>query len=163
MRITVTHDYPCDRDTLLTHFLEADAVKAKYQALDAAKIRVQASKRDGDQHQIATRREVASQVPGALKSLLGDRNTIEQEELWILSDDGPDRCELNISLPGVPIRVQGSMRLSDRPDGCRNEVELTLSCSLPFVGGKLERFVAGDSQRLIEAERQYLLDATAGQ
>ncbi|GAA4897454.1 DUF2505 domain-containing protein [Ferrimonas pelagia] len=158
MKLTLKHDYPCPVEQLLTHFIQADAVKEKYQAIGATKVRLRQSQQQDDQYQLATSREVQSQIPAALRSLVGERNLIEQSEQWQLEEGGPYRCQLSITLPGVPIRIRGQMQIEAVGDGCCNRVELEFKCALPFVGSKLERFACEDSQRMAEQERQYLLE-----
>ncbi|MBY5993465.1 DUF2505 domain-containing protein [Ferrimonas balearica] len=157
MELKVIHDYPCDADTLISLFRLPDEVKAKYQGIGAEKVRILASQGDDDRWRIQTVREVASQVPGLLKSVVGDRNQIEQSEQWHRDEQGHFRCDLTIQIGGVPLSIQGGMVISPEADGCRNTIHLSLDSKLPFLGKKLAHFAALDSERMMALEYDYLM------
>ena len=50
---------------------------------------------------------------------------------------------LNVEPKGAPARIQAEMRLSDdKGGGCLNTISWKISCSVPLIGGKLEKILA---------------------
>ncbi|MBY6188090.1 DUF2505 domain-containing protein [Marinobacter hydrocarbonoclasticus] len=156
MELTVIHDYDCSLGTLVEQFRQPDAVKAKYLAVGAEKVRILQCDDTQDQWRMMTVREVESAVPGLLKSVVGDRNLLEQSEHWHQMEDGTFHCILAIQIQGVPLTIQGGMILSATDDGSRNTISLTLESKVPFIGKTLAQFAARDSERLMKLEYRYL-------
>ncbi|ADN74962.1 Protein of unknown function DUF2505 [Ferrimonas balearica DSM 9799] len=156
MELTVTHDYDCPLEELVAQFRQPDAVKAKYQAIGADKVRILQSDDDQQQWRMMTVREVRSTVPGLLKSVVGERNQLEQSEHWQHQSDGSYHCTLAIQIQGVPLTIQGGMILSERDGGSRNTIRLSFDSKVPFIGKTLAQFAAKDSERLMAREYDYL-------
>ncbi len=156
MELTVTHDYDCPLETLVAQFREPEAVKAKYQAIGADQVRILQCDDDDRQWRMMTFRIVESAVPGLLKSVVGDRNQLEQSEHWREMEDGSYHCTLAIQILGVPLTIQGGMVLSEREEGSRNTIRLTVESKVPFIGKTLAQFAARDSERLMKLEYHYL-------
>lgn len=90
-----------------------------------------------------------------LKKFLGEWNTIVQSESWEPDDDGYFN-EIEVESEGVPISIEGTMSLQPSTDGCVNKLAFEIECSIPFVGGKLEDFIAKDLKKTLSAEYKFI-------
>ncbi|ELV7517199.1 TPA: DUF2505 domain-containing protein [Photobacterium damselae] len=169
MNLSATHDYQQDLDSLLQYFSEEDLIIEKYQALGAKNVKVQELKETSAGFVVTTYRDVPANVPSLLKSVLGDYNTIKQVENWAWQDDGSLVCAMSVTIEGVPAEMTGTLHFSEPlntvGDGpvTRNEINLTITSAIPFVGKQLVNFIGQDSKQQMEAEYQFLkeLELTA--
>ena len=155
MRITASHKYDASVADVYAAFCKADFYKKKFAAVGARNTEVLEKKKRGDEFYIRTQREMPSEAPGMLQKFLGEWNTIVQEESWEPDDDGYFNT-LEIESPGVPISIEGSMSLQPSGKGCINKLSFELECSIPFVGGKLEEFIARDMKKVIAQEYKFI-------
>ncbi len=99
-------------------------------------------------------------IPAFATKFVGDEIAIEQRETW----SSPSGADLEVTIPGKPMRMRGAISLAADADGHTVErVRGEISVSIPLIGGKLAGFV-GDIFRLaLDAEhavgRSWLADA----
>ncbi len=81
-----------------------------------------------------------SALPDFARKFLAEYNTVIQQDTWDLAS-GVGRLEIEIK--GVPIRISADMKVSGTPKAT-NAFNWNLSCGIPLLGGKLEKFIAED-------------------
>ena len=141
--IEAIHEYAHDLETVFGEFSNPRFYVAKFEGV-------------GARNTIETSREVPLEVPGAQKSLLGGWTTIVQTEDWSETEDGDYVNELDITSEGVPARMSGAMHLYATDTGCTNEVSITIDCSIPLIGGRLERFVGATTAAQLDDEYAFI-------
>jgi hypothetical protein len=147
------YDYPAD--AVFKFFSDPDLIQAKFEGIGTRNVEVlECAAADGGITQ--TKREVPANVPGLLKKFLGAWNKVTQTEEWEQGEDGERVCDLNVEIAGVPVTVSGTMTLRSEGSGCVNDIRIKVSCSIPLVGGKLADFVAGDTEKAMDAEYDYI-------
>ena len=144
---------------LYAQFLDKKAVKAKHEKLGARRVEIIEWSVDDEGADLVFRREVPIEVPGFLKRFLQPWNTVTQREAWRVEDVGLYHADIKVEIDNVPVRIEGTLDIGATDAGCVNDITLSVSSSVPLVGGKLADFVAGDSRRLIDAEYRYLAKA----
>ncbi|SEG37171.1 DUF2505 domain-containing protein [Vibrio hangzhouensis] len=157
-RIELVHAYAAPLDEVIRFFSETDLIEEKYAKLGAHHTQVRELAETDDGFRTRTERQVPAQVPSVLKAVLGASNQIRQQEQWHWLDDDTISCDLVVEIVGVPVTVQGEMRLIAFDDNqrCENHVTISVSASLPLIGGTLREFVAKDIKRLAEAEFKHI-------
>jgi hypothetical protein len=89
---------------------------------------------------IVCRRNVAVDVPGALKKFLSPTNTVTQTDEWDEPVDGVRHGTWKVDIKGVPISLSGAMELAAGDSGGSVEtITGRIKASVPLVGGKLEK------------------------
>ena len=156
-RITAKHVYDHAPEVVYAQFTDAAAVVAKHEALGARDVEVDDWHVDDDGAALVFEREVPVQVPGFLKRFLQPWNEVTQRERWRRLADDHYHADVDVEIDNVPVRIAGTLDLRATETGCVNDVALTISSSVPLVGGKLAAFIAGDTKRLIAAEHRYLV------
>ncbi|MGF1877748.1 DUF2505 domain-containing protein [Photobacterium frigidiphilum] len=165
MQVSAIHDYQEDLDTILRFFSEEELIIEKYQKLGARNVRIVKIEETEDGFLVETQREVPANVPGMLKSLLGNYNTIKQSETWHWLEGDQLKCEMQVELIGVPAAITGQMLFSEPAaklksgPTTRNNVEMTISSSVPFIGSTLVSFICDDIKQQIQTEYEFLLEA----
>lgn len=154
--IEAIHEYDQDLETVYGEFTNPDFYVAKFEGVGARDVEVVASSDRDGVFTIETSREVPLEVPGPLRSLLGGWTTIVQTEEWTETEDGEYVNTLDITSDGVPASMCGAMRLYATDRGCANEVTITIDCSIPLVGGRLERFVGATTAEQLDEEYAFV-------
>lgn len=162
MKLSGCHHYRVDIDHLYPWFCQPELIRCKYTALGSRQLAIGRAEDSDDGFHLELSRDIPAEVPAVLKSLLGSYNRVTQREHWYSLEDGSLGCDLQLAIHGVPVAISGQLRLVDEASGCRNEIELSVSSSLPLLGATLVKFVAGDCQRAMDQEYGYLQQQLGG-
>ncbi len=158
MKIVAKHEYPCSSEELYELFTSDGFHEAKFAACGARNIEVLESEKGDDTFSITIERQVPADVPGVLKSLIGEWNTCTQTEEW--EDVGDDEyiCDFALDTQGVPVDISGTMNVMATDDGCVNHVEMEITSTVPLLGKKLAQFVSKDAEKTLDKEYDYISD-----
>lgn len=156
MKIVAKHEYPCTSKELYELFTSDGFHAAKFAACGARNIEVLESERGDDTFSITIERDVPADVPGVLKSLIGEWNTVTQTEEWEDVGDKEYICDFAVGTEGVPVEIAGTMNVMASGKGCVNHVEMEISSTVPLLGKKLAQFVAKDAEKTLDREYDYI-------
>ena len=92
----------------------------------------------------------ADEVPTFARKLVGDEINIVQEEQW----SSQTSARLQVSIPGKPGEMRGSVALRGDADGTTEHVEVEIKVHVPLIGGKIEGFIADMLLRALKAEHK---------
>lgn len=143
MQFTDKHSFDKPAAAVLKMFADKAYFERKYRELGFGNVEVLEHSADAKRFRIKVRYTApnSAPLPDFAKKFLGETNTIVQSDTWDL-DRKAGRLEAEIR--GVPVKVSADMKLADEGAGSANTLKWTLSCGIPFIGGKLEEVVAGD-------------------
>lgn len=161
MKITDTHPYDLDVDTLFQVFGNAEGIKDKLEAMGARNIDIQQCDLTEDKLNIKIVREVPAEVPKAMKKFLGEWNKIIQIESWTGTPGESYMSNFTVETEGVPVKVSGTAKLSTQGSGSVNEFSVDIDCSIPLVGKKLAEFIGAKMKEELQKEYQYTVKALA--
>ncbi len=158
MSVTVRarHEYRHPVKKVWGAFSDPEFYQAKFEGIGHRNVEIVSTESDEEGFSVEVSREVPLEVPGFLRSMLGEWNTLLQNERWTESGKGVYTNELEIEARGVPALMTGTMTLSAKGKGCVNEVAITIRASVPLIGGKLEQFVAKDTEATLAAEYEFI-------
>lgn len=161
MKISAQHRYDCSIDKLYVLFTGQKFYADKFQHCGARNIKINRAEQTDEGFVVDSQREVPADVPGVLKSFLGEWNTIRQTENWD-GDPGDEYYnDFEIAAEGVPVKMTGTMNLMPDGNGCVNDIEIEIECSIPLVGKKLAQFVANDTEKTLAAEYAFTREQIA--
>ncbi|EDY87662.1 conserved hypothetical protein [gamma proteobacterium HTCC5015] len=150
------HRYPQDSEALFKIYVTEDWIPQRYEGIGARNVQVLKCEQNGDTYTVNTKREVKADVPKALAKFAKEWNSVEQRETWTVKGDGIYDCEFSVRISGLPVEMQGHMVVQPDGDGSLNDIELKVVCAIPIVGKKAEEFVAGDSQKSMDGEHEWI-------
>src|SRR5215211_6446660 len=70
-------------------------------------------------------------LPGFAKKIVGDRINIVQSEVWT----GGSHGNITVTVPGKPGEMTGTATLLGEDGGVTEKVDMTVTVSLPLIGG----------------------------
>ena len=155
MKVKASHRYTQDAQTVYAAFCDPAFYQAKFEGVGARNVRVVKQEKKPGRFHIETEREMRVDVPGVLKAVLGEWNRLRQSERWS-GKGGEYHNEIELSSPGVPVTMRGTMDLVPAGKGCVNEVEIEIRCDLPFIGKKLAELVASSTERGLADEHAFI-------
>ncbi|GAA4379953.1 DUF2505 domain-containing protein [Nocardioides caricicola] len=92
----------------------------------------------------------AEGIPGFARKFVGDEIPLLQREAWT-SDDHAD---LEVTIPGKPGQVVGSIDLHEDGGTTTETVDVEITVNIPLVGGKIEKLIADLLRKALRAEEQ---------
>lgn len=151
MKQTISVTYPVSPEVLLRALTDRAFHEAKIQALGALRSEVLSDGRQGDEFVIRIRRSVrnTAQVPALLKKLVPDVSTLEHEDRFNVK---AGKGHLALRIEGLPVQLSCELTAIAQGDGTELRHDWDIRCSLPIVGGAVERFLAADLPRRMEEE-----------
>lgn len=91
-------------------------------------------------------------LPPFLHSTLPNGLNIHRTEIWTGSEGS-----LQAVVEEAPAKVTGTMWLEPAPEGCVFGAQLTTDVQLPLFSGRVEKIIANNLDKLLEAEYQFTL------
>jgi hypothetical protein len=93
--------------------------------------------------------QAATGIPSFAKKIVGDTIEIVQREEW-----SGNRATLEITIPGKPGDMKGSISLAEAAGTTIERVAVEIRVSVPLVGGKIERLIEEILVKAFKKENQ---------
>ena len=157
---TEKHHFDQPASFVLKQFTNPDFLRTKYTALGRQEIEMLEHQQDAKQARLRLRYsdKPDMDVPDFARKLVPARATVTQTVQWNLEKKtGEVKVESS-----SPITVRCTLHLQDEGKGCSNTLKWEVSCSVPLIGGKLEKALAEglkQKSKRDEAESRRLLAA----
>ena len=138
MRFERVHEYPAPAADVLAMLLDPAFREAVCASQDALSHSVSVSSPTPPASVEVTQRLNTSDAPGVARKVIGDSVETVQREQW----DSAERASIDISIPGKPGTLHGTITLTDNGDGTSTErFDAEVKVHVPLVGGKLEGLI----------------------
>jgi hypothetical protein len=98
-------------------------------------------------------------IPGFAQKLVGPEIRFLQTEAW----SSPESADIHVSIPGKPGDMNGTETLTQTGDDVVQRIDLAVTVSMPFVGGKVEDLIAGFIGKAFDAENKVGVKWLAGE
>lgn len=105
---------------------------------------------DGTMSVMVDQKRPSEGIPSFAKKFVGDTIHIKQREEW----STPTDAALDVTIPGKPAHMKGTITLRPDGDGTVETVSGDLKVGLPLVGGKIEVLVAELFEHALQAEHR---------
>ncbi len=110
----------------------------------------------GDGATVNVTRRMAVDLPGFIRKFTGSKLTLNEVQQWRDSAGSPDPVRdgtLKASITNQPGGVDGTLRVDEVGGSTTVSVDAEIKVSVPLVGGKIERYVAGMLDKLLAHEQ----------
>lgn len=102
---------------------------------------------------VVSARTLPADLPSYAKALVGDSVRLtETRVIGPAAADGSRDGTVTVAFGGAPVSVDGTLRLAGLDSGSAVAVDMTVKASVPFVGGKIERFCVEQIQMFLAKE-----------
>ncbi|MCA0329862.1 MAG: DUF2505 domain-containing protein [Actinobacteria bacterium] len=153
--LSVRLDLPAGPETAGALLTDPDYVQAVGEGTGGQDVEVSVTPSPDGGVVVESRRALPAQVPSYARALVGDTlRLVETRTFGPAAPDGSRDGSASVRFEGAPVSITGPMRLEAGGAGTVLSLELSVSASVPFVGGKVERFAAEQIERAAAKEEQ---------
>lgn len=154
MKFQETFDFDYPAAVILRMFGDKDYYLAKYEKMGGEAPEVLDTTSEGKHFAITVRHALdASRLrfPDFIKSRIGDQLHLRQTDAWEL-DQSEGRIDIDIEK--TPVEIAAIMHLADTDtgSGSRLTLDFDIQASMPLIGGKIEKAVAGPISRHVRKD-----------
>lgn len=143
MKFQETFDFDYPAEVILRMFGDKAYYQAKNRQMGSDRAEILDCRASGDQFRVTVRHALDSsrlKFPDFVKKRLGNQLYLEQTDTWEL-DEAEGR--IDIVIDKAPVDIKALTRLNDTGSGSRLTLDFDITASIPLVGGKIEKAVAG--------------------
>lgn len=146
---SVDHAYDVDAPTLFAVLTDASYLEAKFVATGFTEVEILAA----GPTKVELTRTTEPPLPGFVKKVLGGKQKIHETQDWT-AGDRPE-ATFRGDAAGTPVTISGTVTVD--PDGATSVLRIRgrVEVSVPFVGGKIADFVAGEATKSLEREYDF--------
>ncbi|MGO1167113.1 MAG: DUF2505 domain-containing protein [Janibacter sp.] len=159
MKITRTTSLPAGVEDAFAVIASQEHQEAKV-AAQAERSSASVTPQTGGAVSVHTTRELPTRdLAAPVASLVGSTLTITEQQRWSQPQgNGSRTADLQIDVAGAPVRLVGRIVLSPTDEGSRLAVDADLTCSVPFVGKKVEAAATPAIEESFDHEVQLLIE-----
>lgn len=161
MKFEERHSFEQPAATVMKMYADRKFFDRKYQEVGAIECELLDEQKSATRFSVKYRLVMKSDapLPDVAKKIMGDTVKMVQQDAW---DITKRTGRIDIEIKGAPIKIFADMKLIEENGKGINVQSWTISCSIPFVGGKVEAAIAEDikakSRRDLVASRKIILD-----
>jgi hypothetical protein len=151
--LSVSLDLPADPEAAYALLTDASYVQEVGEATGGIDVEVSVTPTDDGGAVVESRRALPAELPSYAKAMVGDTlRLVETRTFGPASADGSRGGSASVRFEGAPITISGPLRLAAGGPGSVLALDLSVAASVPFVGGKIERFAAEQIERAARKE-----------
>lgn len=162
MHFSATTEYPADAHVVAAMLADEDYVRRRAQATGAQEHHAEVQ-RDGEAFTVTTRLKMpTTMVPAKFRSFVGQTVEVRLVEAWgAPAADGTRTSTMTLAIPGVPVKVNGTQRLSANGAGSTETYDGDVNASIPLLGKKIEQLAVDSVNKVVAVEKRIALEYLA--
>lgn len=159
---TVRHHFAADVERMFALVTDPDFLRRRAEALGEKEVQV-AVDREGGRLKIQITREVEQSLPSFMKKLFSGRQRLIDRQSWD-RDGAAHHSDWTVQIgEGKRLQLRGRLTLAPGAAGGCDYVEaFSVSASIPLVGGRVEKFVLGETEASIRKQIEFMQGELGG-
>lgn len=160
MRFSLQQDFPFGIDALWPVYGAPAYLEAKYKALGAHSLRIQAAETTDEEIRVLLERTIAPDlkgVPDWARKMLGAEYVMRHENHCRRSGMTA-QVHLRITPVGAPVTIEARGSLGDISGRARLALDFQVECSIPLVGKKVAELFAGKIREALAEDYEFTRD-----
>lgn len=146
--------FPADLSAVLAMLHDPDYVRHKAEQTGGSDVQVEITTAADGRVVLECTRRLPADVPSYARSFVGDAIVVTERQVWTVAES-PDQAVAEVTVDfNAPVSYAGRIALLATPTGTVARNSGSFRASVPFVGGKVERLVAEQTQRYLAKETQ---------
>jgi len=151
---TVRHHFAVDVERMFALVTDPDFLRRRAEALGERDIAITVDRASG-QLEIEIKREVEQSLPSFMKKLFAPRQTLIDRQAW-KSEGGAHVSDWTVQVgDGKRLQLRGRLSLAPAAGGCDYTEAFNASSSIPLLGGRIEKFVLGETEASIRKQIEF--------
>lgn len=153
--LSVTLDLAADPAAAFALLTDPDYVRAVGEGTGGIDVEVSVTTTHDGGTVVESRRSLPAELPSYAKAMVGDQlRLVESRTFGPAAEDGSRTGSAEVRFDGAPVVIQGPLTLRPEGAGTVLALDLSVSASIPFVGGKIEKFAAEQVGRAARKENE---------
>lgn len=154
---------PADPATAYALLTDPAYVEAVGQATGGQDVVVSVTPTDDGGAVVTSRRVLPADLPSYARAVVGDSLKLtETRTFGPAAADGTRTGTAQVSFDGAPVSISGPLALVSAAGGSELVLDAKVSASIPFVGGKIEKFAAEQIERFMRKEGEIAAERLNG-
>jgi hypothetical protein len=152
---TVRHHFEQDVERMFTLVTDPDFLRRRAEALGEKDIAVEVDRASGPL-KIQITREVEQNLPSFMKKIFSGRSRLIDRQTWS-QEGGAHISDWTVQLgDGKRIQLRGRLTLAPAAGGgCDYTEAFSASASVPLIGGRIEKYVLGETEASIRKQIEF--------
>lgn len=132
-------------DTVKKMFTDPAYFEKKAKLLKRMNLQMLEHEKNGDHFRIrfSFGEKPTIELPSFAQRFAGKMAQVIEQDSWNIKTRSG---RLTVELKGLPVKLSADMKVLDTEDGCVNVMNWDVVCSVPLIGGKLEKLIVQDIQ-----------------
>ncbi|MDO5502667.1 MAG: DUF2505 domain-containing protein [Actinomycetia bacterium] len=162
MKVTTTATYPASPEQIMEIITEEEFQEEKCRRTYAREYEASVNISTSRTLIMTQRAMPTDDLPDIAKGFVGDRFTIHETQAWT----GPDAqgryvADIKLHVQGAPMTGSGRRTLTPGSGGTRDDIEVSISASIPLIGRRIEQMAAPMVSAAAEIETELIAERTA--
>jgi len=107
---------------------------------------------------VTMKRRVRRELPRAVAKVMPPESDLVFEQIWSPEENGGRSGTLVMNVVDRPVRMTAEFALTPSGKGCVYRIKHKCKCSMPLIGGAVERFTLGEVEAGCAREFEYLVE-----
>ena len=152
--MTVSAKFDHDAETVFKLLTDPDFLTERNLAIGEISAEYE-KEEDGEEITLIAVRKVRRALPGVLAKVFDPVNIMDMTETWYADGDGWSG-DWSLEVRGQPVTVTGHFELVPSGSGCHYSVSHKAKAKIPLLGGKIEKYILGQTSDGATDELEYL-------
>ena len=153
MKIEMHHRFDAPIDKVWAMFGDPQSHVTKFEKMGHHDVEVVSEEATDDSlHIVITRNVDIDGIPGFAKKFIKPTNTVVSDDRWERRSETECGGEFTLDTKGVPMAIHGHTKATADGDQTTYDVTVELKVNVPLIGGKLEGFGKGITERQLQQE-----------
>lgn len=154
---------PADPAAAYALLTDPDYVQAVGEATGGQEVVVTVTPSEDGGAVVTSKRVLPAELPSYAKAVVGDSLKLtETRSFGPAAADGTRTGTAQVSFDGAPVSISGPLALVAADGGSELVLDAKVAASIPFVGGKIEKFAAEQIERFMRKEGEVAADRLNG-
>lgn len=153
---TVREHFAAEVERMFALVTDPAFLRRRAEAIGEKEVVVEVDRNQGGQLTIQIAREVEQSLPSFMKKLFSGRQRLVDRQTWS-SQGAAQISDWTVQLgEGKRIQLRGRLTLAPgAAGGCDYTESFSASASIPLVGGRVEKFVLGETEASIRKQIEF--------
>lgn len=158
--MSLSYEFDCDVETVMGLLTDPQYLVDRNLALGELEADCDVDE-EGDALVINVRRKVVRELPGFLAKMFDPEQVMQMTETWQPDDEGGWAGNYTMEFEGKPVSIAADFELYATDTGCCYSIQHRAKAKIPLIGGKVEKYIMGQTASGCDDEIGYLQEHLA--
>lgn len=155
--MSVEFNFSHSAEDVFELFCDPDFLVERCMAIGELSADVEVEEDDSGKVTVSMTREVKRELPAFLAKMFNPQQVVRVVETWQqIGDNFTGKGEITVD--GQPVNIKTSFTLKSTDNGSVFAIKYAPKASIPLIGGRVEKFIEGQSEKDVLKELEYMAE-----